>query len=96
MIGVGKTLGGGRRLCLKYSKNRRSPSIPSLTCQLLSNIFFLLDGSAEKLKRNDGLSVRRAIMLSPIMPGEQEIAQEEDALIAAVSKSIVCPKARAS
>jgi len=35
-------------------------------------------------------------MLFPIMPGEQEIAQEKEALIAAVSKSIFAPKFSAS
>lgn len=39
---------------------------------------------AEELKRNDGLIVRRAIMLPPIMAGEQEIAQEKEKLARAV------------
>ncbi|CAM9638268.1 unnamed protein product [Ectocarpus fasciculatus] len=40
--------------------------------------------SAERLRRNDGLPVRRAIMLPPIMVGEREIAQEIEQLERAV------------
>ncbi|CBJ26241.1 putative methyltransferase [Ectocarpus siliculosus] len=43
---------------------------------------------AERLRRNDGLPVRRAIMLQPIMAGEREIAQEIEQLERAVDNLI--------
>lgn len=39
---------------------------------------------AEKLKRNDGLAFRRAIMLPPVMASEEEIAREKSHLVQAV------------
>ncbi|CAM9749410.1 unnamed protein product, partial [Ectocarpus sp. 6 AP-2014] len=44
--------------------------------------------AAERLRRNDGLPVRRAIMLQPIMAGEREIAQEIEQLERAVDDLI--------
>lgn len=43
----------------------------------------LLD-SAEKLKRNDGLAIRRAIMLRPILTGEENAMLEKERLLEAV------------
>ncbi|CAM9688775.1 unnamed protein product, partial [Ectocarpus sp. 8 AP-2014] len=44
--------------------------------------------AAERLRRNDGLPVRRAIMLQPIMAGEREIAREIEQLERAVDDLI--------
>ncbi|CAM9740156.1 unnamed protein product, partial [Scytosiphon promiscuus] len=42
----------------------------------------------QRSRRNDGLPVRRAIMLSPIMAGEHEIVQEKGELVRAVDDLI--------